>query len=242
MVNARPAGEASVKPWIWALVALGLALRLYHYGRNPAVWHDEAANIINVIQKNFGELLGPLSYSATGPPVFLWMQRAVVLALGDGTYALRLVSLLASCASLLLFARLARPTLRESRRNQRGPSRRLLGSSSLACRGSASLFVRLPRLNRSAHAPERDPRVAFAPPRVPFRSTRAASYLRFLSRSFPLRRSIHGIAAGAFSRAALGRDGHPWNGDHTLLHRFRFHHDPSAAELRDGRSLGPLVP
>ncbi len=110
-MDARVDAEVSGRPWITWLVALGLALRLYHYGRNPAVWHDEAANIINVIQKNFTELLGPLSYSATGPPVFLWMQRAAVLALGDGTYALRLISLLASCAGLFLFARLARRTL-----------------------------------------------------------------------------------------------------------------------------------
>ncbi len=94
-----------------ALVALGLALRLYHYGRNPALWHDEAANVINVLNKNFLELLGPLYGSATGPPIFLWLQKCVMLALDDSLFSLRLLSLLASCAGLLIFAWIARRTL-----------------------------------------------------------------------------------------------------------------------------------
>ncbi len=93
--------------WLYALVALGLALRLYHYGRNPALWHDEAATLLNVLRKDFGELLGPLYASATGPPLFLWVQKCALLAFGDGLYALRLFSLLASCAGLVLFARFA---------------------------------------------------------------------------------------------------------------------------------------
>jgi 4-amino-4-deoxy-L-arabinose transferase-like glycosyltransferase len=96
---------------VHGLVAAGLLLRLYHYGRNPSMWHDEAATVINVLDKGFGALLGPLQFSATGPPLFLWWQRAVTLALGDSTYALRLVSFLASAAGLVLFARLARRLL-----------------------------------------------------------------------------------------------------------------------------------
>lgn len=95
---------------VW-LLALGLVLRLYHYGRNPAVWHDEAAIVINIIRKNFLELLGPLYASATGPPIFLWLQKSVTLLFGDSTYALRLVSVLASCAGLVVFLRLAPRTL-----------------------------------------------------------------------------------------------------------------------------------
>jgi hypothetical protein len=97
-------------PVAW-LVALGLALRLYHYGRNPAMWHDEAANVINILNKTFGELLGPLYGWAMSPTLFLWAQKCVTLALGDGTYALRLLSFLASCAGLIIFARLTRRVL-----------------------------------------------------------------------------------------------------------------------------------
>ena len=97
-------------PLAW-LVALGLGLRFFHYGRNPALWHDEAVTVLNVIRKNFGELLGPLYASATGPPGFLWLQKCVTLAFGDGTYSLRLVSVLASCAGLIVLAQSARRML-----------------------------------------------------------------------------------------------------------------------------------
>jgi uncharacterized membrane protein len=98
-------------PWVGAWLATGLALRLYHYGRNPAMWHDEAALVLNVLDKSFTQLLGPLSFSEAAPPLFLWLERAVVLALGDGTYALRLVPCAASCAALVLVVALARRAL-----------------------------------------------------------------------------------------------------------------------------------
>ena len=92
---------------VWVITGFGLLLRSYHYLRNPAIWHDEAANILNVLRKSFPELLGPLYASTTGPPLFLWVQKFAVICLGDSTYALRLVSLLASCGALLLMALLA---------------------------------------------------------------------------------------------------------------------------------------
>jgi hypothetical protein len=93
------------------LVALGLALRLYHYFRNPSVWHDEAALIVNVLERNFLELLGPLRLTQAAPPLFLWAERATVLVLGESTFALRGLPLLASCASLILLAWVARRVL-----------------------------------------------------------------------------------------------------------------------------------
>ena len=87
-------------------------LRFYHYLRNPAVWHDEAASILNVLRKSFGELLGPLYASTTGPPLFLWAQKFAVICFGDSTYALRLISFLASCGALLVIAFLARRLLK----------------------------------------------------------------------------------------------------------------------------------
>ena len=108
MQNNRTAAESS--PFTlatFAAVALGLALRFYHYARNPAMWHDEAATSVNVLEKSFYDLLGHLDYSATGPSLFLWAQKCAVLALGDSTYALRLLSFVASCAGLLLFTKLS---------------------------------------------------------------------------------------------------------------------------------------
>src|SRR5947209_13547153 len=94
-----------------ALLLLGLGLRSFHYLRGRAVWHDEAALTLNVLSRGFAELLGPLRFHEAAPPLFLWLTRAVSLALGDGSYALRLAPFLASCAALLLLAPVARRLL-----------------------------------------------------------------------------------------------------------------------------------
>jgi hypothetical protein len=96
---------------LWLIVAAGLALRCYHYLRDPAMWHDEAALVLNVLGKSFRALLGPLTFSEAAPPLFLWIERAVALALGDGTYALRLVPFAASCISLIALVMAARRLL-----------------------------------------------------------------------------------------------------------------------------------
>jgi hypothetical protein len=98
-------------PWVGFLLTLGLGLRLFHYLRDPSVWHDEAALIVNVLGKGFREQLGPLFFAEAAPPLFLWVERGVSLVLGDGTYALRLIPFLASCFALVLFAWVARRVL-----------------------------------------------------------------------------------------------------------------------------------
>jgi hypothetical protein len=75
------------------------------------MWHDEAALVVNVLGKGFRELLGPLFLHEGGPPLFLWLERALTLAAGEGTFALRLLPFLASCAALCLLVPLARRLL-----------------------------------------------------------------------------------------------------------------------------------
>ncbi len=96
---------------IMAATAFGLLLRAWHYGRNPSMWHDEAATCLNILNKSFAGLFGHLDHSATGPPLLLCLQKCVVFILGDGTRSLRLVSFLASCAALVLLVKLARALL-----------------------------------------------------------------------------------------------------------------------------------
>jgi hypothetical protein len=75
------------------------------------MWHDEAALVLNVIGKGFGALLGRLYFHEAASPLFLWIERAVHLTLGDTTYAMRLVPFLASCAALVLFAHVTKRML-----------------------------------------------------------------------------------------------------------------------------------
>ncbi len=95
----------------FGLVLLGLGLRGYHYLRQPPVWHDEASVLVNVLDKDYAGLIGPLRFDASGPPLFLWLERAAYLTLGDSPLALRLLPFLASCGSLFLLVYLARQTL-----------------------------------------------------------------------------------------------------------------------------------
>src|SRR5215471_14779449 len=88
-VDPRPRGLRAVNPsfhWLMAgCLAVGLGLRLYHYLRDPAMWHDEAALVLNVLDKSYAGLLGPLSFSEAAPPLFLWLEKALAGLLGDGT-------------------------------------------------------------------------------------------------------------------------------------------------------------
>lgn len=98
-------------PWVPLLVTFGLGLRAYHYLINPSMWHDEAALVVNVLDKGFVELLGPLRFSEAAPPLFLWIEKVIELTLGESTFALRLVPFLASGTALLLLVPLARTLL-----------------------------------------------------------------------------------------------------------------------------------
>ncbi len=96
---------------IWAVAALGLLLRAYHYARNPAVWHDEAAMLVNVLHLPVSGWLGPLLHDEASPPLFLLLEKAVAAVLGDGEYALRLPAFVAGCLSVVFTALAARRLL-----------------------------------------------------------------------------------------------------------------------------------
>jgi hypothetical protein len=108
---------AFLSPWtprwlIPLLVVVGLGLRSYHYGRDRAVWQDEAGLLLTVTARDYADLFfGRLDYHQAAPPLYLWTLKTVAGVLGDGSYALRLPSFLASCLALVLFAFTARRML-----------------------------------------------------------------------------------------------------------------------------------
>ena len=100
-------------PFLLATFAVlaGVALRIMLYLRDPSVWHDEAALLVNVIDKTFAQLSGPLEFAEAAPPLFMWLERAVVVSIGSDTFAVRLPVLLAGCATVLVMVPLARRIL-----------------------------------------------------------------------------------------------------------------------------------
>jgi hypothetical protein len=101
----------SADGWRWLCVGVGIVLRLIPWGRNPPLWQDEAALVLNVLHLNFADYFGPLIHHQAAPPLFLAMERVALLTLGDSEIALRLPVLLTACVSLVLFALLARRIL-----------------------------------------------------------------------------------------------------------------------------------
>jgi hypothetical protein len=116
-VHSPDVGEAPRQPlvtaaaWTVALVALGIGLRLAYYWPDRALWHDEAALACNLVERSLGGLLQPLDYNQGAPVGFLLVQKLVVVALGPGEHALRLVPVLCGVAALALFPWVARQYL-----------------------------------------------------------------------------------------------------------------------------------
>src|SRR6185295_9297291 len=95
----------------WLIVAFAAALRAVQYFSNSALYVDEGALALNVINRGFAGFLRPLDLNQAAPPGFLALEKIAVAALGTGEYALRLFPFLFSLAAILLFYQTARRVL-----------------------------------------------------------------------------------------------------------------------------------
>ncbi len=92
---------------LWALVGLGILLRLTQYLYNRSLWVDEAALALNITNRSFLELFHPLDYSQAAPIGFLMVEKLLCQVLGRSEYVLRLFPFLCGVASLFLFRQVA---------------------------------------------------------------------------------------------------------------------------------------
>lgn len=95
----------------WLVLGFGAALRAAQYFSNPALYVDEGALGLNILNRSFAGLLQPLDFNQAAPAGFLMLEKIAVLALGDSEYALRLFPFLFSIAALFLFYAAARRVL-----------------------------------------------------------------------------------------------------------------------------------
>ena len=94
------------------LLVFGAVLRVRDYFVNRSLWLDEAWLALNVLGKSTADLvLRRLDFNQAAPPGFLLLAKLGVLAWGGSEYVLRLVPVLFSLASLLLFVWIARRVL-----------------------------------------------------------------------------------------------------------------------------------
>ncbi len=109
-----------------AAVLVGCALRLLRWVDDPGLWLDEAYLSINLIDKSLSDIFGTLQLHQSAPPGFLASRKDRGGDFGDGEWALRLPPLVASLASVVLFAlRRNRPHLPSCGRARRRALRNL---------------------------------------------------------------------------------------------------------------------
>jgi 4-amino-4-deoxy-L-arabinose transferase-like glycosyltransferase len=84
------------------ILALGIALRLVSFLTGRSLGLDEVRIALNVATRSFGQLLPPLDYQQSAPPLFLWIEKALTLLFGVNDWTLRLLPLAAGLFLLLL--------------------------------------------------------------------------------------------------------------------------------------------
>lgn len=86
-----------------AILLSGILLSLWQFLHNRSLWLDEAALALNIINKDFTELLYPLDYQQAAPILFLFIEKAFSSLIPGTEYGLRLFPLLSYWASLYFF-------------------------------------------------------------------------------------------------------------------------------------------
>jgi hypothetical protein len=97
----RPLRHSAIP--VFAVILLGITLRVWQYSINRALWQDEAMLGLNIISRSYADLAKPLDYNQGAPVLFLWTERAMVGWLGVSEYSLRLVPLVFGVLSVGLF-------------------------------------------------------------------------------------------------------------------------------------------
>jgi hypothetical protein len=87
----------------YALIVIGAILRLRQYLANQSLSIDEALLALNLIERSPGKLLSELDFTQAAPIGFLETQKLAITVLGKSEYVLRLLPLLVSLASLVVF-------------------------------------------------------------------------------------------------------------------------------------------
>jgi hypothetical protein len=87
----------------WLIIALGVILRMRQYLAIRSLWLDEAMLALNIVHRNYIGLFQPLDYNQGAPIGFLLLEKFVITLLGNNELRLRLVPLMAGCASLVFY-------------------------------------------------------------------------------------------------------------------------------------------
>jgi len=85
------------------IIATGICLAIYQFLLGHSLWLDEAMLALNIIRRNFGELLKPLDYQQVAPIGFLFIEKIFTLVFGKHDFSLRIFPLISSLVSIPLY-------------------------------------------------------------------------------------------------------------------------------------------
>jgi hypothetical protein len=110
--EARPAPPTrffhSLVFWTIVAVAVGISWRTVRLLLQFPIWGDESFVCVNLLEKSYAEMIGPLRMGQLCPVPFLWSELAMYHLFGPSELVLRLLPYLAGLASLALFWSLCR--------------------------------------------------------------------------------------------------------------------------------------
>lgn len=86
-------------------IGLGILVRLVQYFSNRSLWFDEVSLGLNLLERDYLELLQALDYNQAAPPIFLWVEKFLMEVWGTHEYALRFFPLVGGLLSLWLYYR-----------------------------------------------------------------------------------------------------------------------------------------
>jgi hypothetical protein len=64
--------------WLVGITLVAVGLRGWLYAQRLSFWNDEAAIVINVVDRDARHLLDPLDYAQVAPPGFLRVHKGVL--------------------------------------------------------------------------------------------------------------------------------------------------------------------
>ncbi len=99
--------KSAVKPAVlgWLIVVVGIILRVRQYLANRSFWGDEASLALDIVSRSFEGLTEPLGYHQAAPVGFLFIEKLLIILLGNADYILRLFPLLSGILAVYLIYR-----------------------------------------------------------------------------------------------------------------------------------------
>ncbi len=101
----------STSSWWKGILLAGVVFRLLQYASLQSLWHDEAALVLNVIEKGLSQMASPLDRHQVAPLFWLYIEKLMVMLLGPTELVLRFFPFVASLLALLLFGQWSRSSL-----------------------------------------------------------------------------------------------------------------------------------